>query len=248
VKRTDRGVSETIGFVVTFSMIILMVGLVYTAGTGALADLREAEQTENAEYAVEALAESLGTLERGDPARTSELRVGGGAFAVTNATTLGVTVDGDTTYATTLYPGGIAYERGETAVAVSGGAVVRTDRGDAVLLRRPSFVCGPERAIVSVVTLRNVAETDRIGTSGSVVVEARLADADGEELLYPTTGAVAGNATSVTLNVTGPYAEGWEGYFESEPNWNATGAGSSYACDTEQVYVRRTTIRVRIFA
>jgi len=243
VSRRDRAVSETIGFVVTFSMILLMVGLVYTAGTSALTDLKTAEQTENAEYAVEALAETLGTLERGDPARTSELRIGGGSFGVTEGTTLDISVAGTAPFSRSLTLNGLSYRREETTVAVSGGAVIRTDRDAAVMLREPSFVCTPDRAVISVVTMTNAGDTERIGTSGSVVVEARTVN---QTLLYPDDpSAVASNATSVTVTPAGPYADGWTEYFEAHPQWSSTGSG--YRCTTSAVYVRRTAIGVRLF-
>ena len=224
-------------------MILLMVGLVYTAGTSALTDLKTAEQTENAEYAVEALAETLGTLERGDPARTSELRIGGGSFGVTEGTTLDISVAGTAPFSRSLTLNGLSYRREETTVAVSGGAVIRTDRDAAVMLREPSFVCTPDRAVISVVTMTNAGDTERIGTSGSVVVEARTVN---QTLLYPDDpSAVASNATSVTVTPAGPYADGWTEYFEAHPQWSSTGSG--YRCTTSAVYVRRTAIGVRLF-
>lgn len=239
----DRAVSETIGFVITFSLIVLMVGLVYTAGTSALADLQRAEQTDNAEYAMEALAETLGTLERGDPARASELRVGGGSFGVTNGTTLEISVAGASPYTRTFQTRGLSYRRDETTVAFVSGAIIRTDRGNAVMLRDPSFVCTPDRAVVSVVTLRNVGESTRIGASGSVVVEARTVD---RTLAFPADAlTTADDATAVTVTPSGERVEGWEQYLSSNPRWVATGSG--YTCTTAEVYVRRTIITVRLF-
>lgn len=239
----DRAVSETIGFVITFSLIILMVGLVYTAGTSALADFQRAEQTDNAEYAMEALAETLGTLERGDPARASELRVGGGSFGVTNETTLDVAVAGASPYSRTFQVRGLSYRRDETTVAFASGAIIRTDRGNAVMLRDPSFVCTPDRAIVSVVTLRNVGDSTRIDASGSVVVEARTVN---RTLAFPTNASTAADsATAVTVTPSGERADGWDQYFSAAPQWTAAGPG--YTCTTSEVYVRRTIITVRLF-
>jgi hypothetical protein len=243
VNGRDRAVSETIGFVVTFSMIVLMVGLVYTAGTSALGEFQQAEQTDNAEYAMEALAETLGTLERGDPARASELRVGGGSFGVTNGTTLDVSVAGASPYSRSFQVRGLSYRRDETTVAFASGAVIRTDRGNAVMLRDPSFICTPDRAIVSVVTLRNVGNSTRIGTSGSVVVEARTVN---RTLMFPVDASTAASdATAVTVTPSGARADGWEQYFSSAPQWTATGSG--YTCNASEVYVRRTIISVRLF-
>jgi hypothetical protein len=236
-------VSETIGFVFTFAMIVLMVGLVYTTGTGALADLRQAEQSENAEYAMEALAESVGTLERGDPARTNELRVGGGSFTVTDDTTLDVSVAGTSPYSVSIRPRGLAYQRDATTIVLSGGAVIRSDHGNAVMLREPSFVCTPDVAIVSLVHMKNVGDTDRIGTSGSVIVEARTIE---QSLRYPQDATVvASDATNVTVTVNGDRASGWNDYFDAHPRWTANGAG--YTCASSRVYVRETTVGVRLF-
>lgn len=243
----DRGVSETIGFVLSFSLTILMVGLVYTAGTGVIGDLGRAEQADNAEFAVEALAESLRTLERGDPARASEIRLGGGSLSYTDGTTVSirVTPEPSASWSTVTYsldPNRLAYRTGETSVAFEAGGVIRTDGDRSVLLRRPSVRCGPGYAVVSVVTMKNVGSNERVGGDGSAVIEARTESAD---LLFPhTASATAGEAASVSLAFSGPGTAAYDRSFAEADGWSRS--GGRFVCSADRIHVRRTTVTVRI--
>jgi hypothetical protein len=236
--RSDRGVSEVLGFVISFSIIILSVGLVYTFGFGALTELRESEQLHSAERAISGTAATFETLQRGDPARASELRFNGGLLSVTNNTTMTVTVTGPgTTY--TFTPGSLVYEYDGSRISYESGAVLRSDDQSGVMLRRPMMQCSGSRALVSVLTI----DSPRNSVSGdsSVVVLARV---QSNEVTFPESAATTpGAATGVELAIDSPNDAGWEKYFTRHPQWKQS--GDEYVCAADRVFVRHTVVSLR---
>jgi hypothetical protein len=249
----DRGVSEVIGFVLSFSVIILSVGLVFTYGFAAVQDMREAEQLNSAERAMEAVAGTLENLQRGDPARASEVRVAGGQMDIRNRTRVTVTVEDSASPPGTLYRydqpvGELIYSYQGTNLSYQTGAVFRaSDSGGGVLARRPTLVCNDDRAVVSVVRFRNIEAStgvDSVGAEGSITVAAR---ANETFLLYPNReGTTADDAAQVTLEVDSPHSQIWTDYFDSSSNgWAPTGTPGEATCDTDRVVVRETYVEIK---
>ena len=72
----DRAVSETLGFVFIFVLIVSSTGFVYTIGTSNLQDVRDQERLNNAERAFDVMAENMNDLERRSvPARSTEIKL-----------------------------------------------------------------------------------------------------------------------------------------------------------------------------
>ena len=87
-----RGVSETIGFVLVFSLIVLTVGVVLTVGYGGLQDARDAERVNNAERAFDVLADNVEDItHRGAPSRGTEVRLAEASLGAGSPTYLNVT-------------------------------------------------------------------------------------------------------------------------------------------------------------
>lgn len=242
--RSDgRGVSEVLGYIFIFSLVITAVALVYTSGLGALTEIRDAEQLNSAERAMEGSAASLENLQRGDPSRASELRLSGGTVSVLNDTTTTVTVNisGGGNLTSTYAPGSLRYAYAGSHISYQVGAVLRSDGTSGFVERRPSFACSDERAMISMVTLRS--NQSGVGGESSVVIVGRL---QSNRLVFPPNASVSSsNASSVTVAVSGPDASAWTRYFDRHPHWTAAPAGPGYTCEADRVFVRHTVIQVR---
>lgn len=235
----DRGVSEVLGFVLTFSLILLSVSLVYVGGSTAIGNVRQAQQTNSAAASMTSLAESWSHLENGDPARAGELSLAGGTLSVVNTSTLTVTVThGGSASIYEFHPRSLVYESGKTRIRYMGGGVVRVRDAGSIMVRRPSFVCADDVAVVSVVTIDSTG-SGGVGGGGSTVVMARNT---GTALLFPTTASTAGSATSVTVSVDAPGEAAWGRYFNQSTGWTHTASG--YRCSAPRAFVRRTNVSV----
>lgn len=237
----DRGLSELIGYVLAFAVVVASIGIVYTAGLGSIQQYQQTEQERNAERAFVALAESLNDVQRGEaPARNGEIRLAGGTLAVDDGPTVEVAVDAGggsrTVYAGNV--GALEYSLDGARVAYVAGAVLRADRGSAYIVDSPPFSCSDDRAIVSLVTLTE-GDASSISTQGSVLVEA---EARSTSLRYPDDAAANADADSVTLTFDSD-TSAWGRALEDD-GWTESGGGDSYTCETDRVVVRRTTIRL----
>ncbi|WP_435128635.1 DUF7289 family protein [Halobaculum sp. D14] len=235
----DRAVSELIGYVLAFSVVVASIGVVYTAGLDSARQYQQHEIEQNAERAFVALAESLNDIQRGDaPARNGEVRLAGGTLWIDEGPRLTVTV-ADAGGGTVVYDdrvGAIAYSVGDTTVLYAAGAVIREQRrGGATVPARPRFRCTDRQAVVSFVTVTAGSASGR-SSQGSVLIQA---DGRGTDLLYPFAGETA-SADSVSVTV-GANADAW-GRTLTERGW--TRSGDSFTCTTDRVVVRRTTIVV----
>jgi hypothetical protein len=171
----ERAVSELVGFVFVFAIVILSIVLVSVTGYAGLEQSREAERVNNAERGFDLLADNVDDVVRGAPCRTTELRVND-ANVVLGEPIL-VTVSGHPvgepstqTFVDQIEVRPIVYDDGGTRLTYAFGAVVRTDRGGTVLLREPDLlVSGNETVLV----VAQPAPVDSVGVGGVTNVHLR---------------------------------------------------------------------------
>jgi hypothetical protein len=248
----ERGLSDTIGFVLTFAVIIASVGLVSTFGMTALTELQTSEQQTNAERSFQVIAENVEELESSNaPRRRSEIDLNEGSLFTANETELQieVTVPGASpnTITERIYPQSLQYELDESRVAYEGGAIFRNELdGGSVMRRSPEVICRPNRAIVSFVSF---TDTGNLQITGSTVRVTSVLNST--ELIYPRnrTGTyAAGAASDVTITVASSNnQDAWDDYFTgSETGWEAvTGQPNTYRCaNVDSVMVRKTNVNM----
>ncbi|RYJ13403.1 hypothetical protein ELS19_05105 [Halogeometricum borinquense] len=214
----SRGVSEVLGFVLVFGLVIASVGTVYAFGVGELRETRDFERVNNAERAFEVFADNVADVaRRGAPSRGTELKLSDSTLGYGETM---VNVSLDTTPATpgsdmnnstgsiSLSPVVMTLQdAGEVRYAT--GAVMRTDgNGPPRMTHEPDFIFDKDRAVVQLV--RSVPRgTTQVG--GERIARIRTVKTSRSTLLTRT-------ETPVTLrfNVTSPYAPAWGDYLESE--------------------------------
>ncbi len=240
----DRGVSEVLGFIFIFAIIVGSVGILYVSGVGSLTGARNAEQSHNAQRAFSALATTFDDLQRGRaPARAGEIRLSGGSLSVENGTTLRVAINQTSPSAIelnrTLSHGSLVYSYdGKTVRYEAGGVFSRSD-GGSVTIRSPAFSCSPDRAFVSATSVDRGGGATAVSKQGSVLVVGRTAST---ELVFPTNAKPQDGMRKTTVTVTvvsSPNEAAWRRYLEAN-GWEKTGSG--YQCHTRQAFVRETTV------
>jgi hypothetical protein len=239
-QRFERGVSDLIGFATVFGVVVISVALVYTFGVGALADVQRAEATDNAERAFDIVAENMADIHHnGAPGRSTELDFEGGELATTGPVTVTVK-NGSGALLASMVATPIRYTDGEEGFYYAGGAVVRTNRDAAVAVRDPPFRVGSDRTVVSLVETKADGETTSIGGGSARVATRRV----GSSVAAIETGRV-----DFEINVTSPRYGAWQRYFESEGlSCSVHAAENTVSCayTTDELYVRRTIVRVRL--
>lgn len=236
---TERAVSDTIGFVLVFGLIVSTVAVVYVGGFEALTAARETQQLANTERAFDVLDANVEDLAvRGAPRRTTELRLSEGDLLFGPTVTFNVTAGGSDYYAATVRPIVYQADNGDRVVYAN-GALFR-DYGDrAVMFDTPRLANGSRLLLPLVVTR---------GQSGNV------STFDARRLLVRT--SVNGrevrefDTTGVELVVTSPRAGAWERYLEDALDEGcvgpADGVSGQVTCplDADTIYVQAIGVDV----
>jgi hypothetical protein len=240
----NRAVRNVVGLTLTFSIIVVSVGLTATFGSQQLERVSQAERVENARAGMEAVADGMDRLQQQrSVVAKHELNLADGTLTVVDGPTLRLRSTQNFNRSVTV--GGLRLRIGDTEFVYAAGALFRTDdRGNSVLVAPPAMSCTGQRAVVSVVSLRP-AESSQFGGESVAVT----ATAESSRLLYPLNRTGEDSATSAAeanLTVSSPRANAWGQQFRTTGNWSESAAlDDTYVCaGVDAVYVRQTNITV----
>lgn len=242
----SRAVSEVLGYVFVFAIVISSVGMLYVSGVGTVSNLRDAEQVNNADRAFVALSANFDDIHRGRaPRRAGEIRLGGGTLRVDESSQLDVTVSNPSdSVSATIGEGALVYQLDGRAIRYESSAVFNSERSGSIMRHEPAFRCGPDHAVVSTISLEAAGNVSTVQTDGTVLV---VAEKQSSTLVYPTEASVDQVETkTVTLSASSPVDDAW-GRYLSNNGWSESAPGSgTYECTSEHVYVRDVTLTLRI--
>jgi len=207
----DRAVSETLGFVIIFSLVLLTATIASVGGIQSLQESRQFQQVENTERAFEIMATNMEEIhDGGAPSRATEITIAQGSLRFGDPTTLNVTVeDGSDTSNRTYDITPIIYEStSDEELIYAGGAVFRTDgNGNGLVTQDPPLKFEDDRVLVSAVA----TTASNSGRSvGSTTVLVRAESTETNVSLSDRTGTY----DDVWVNVTSERAHLWQDYFE----------------------------------
>lgn len=239
MNRRDRALSDVLAFGLIFAVMVASVGLIGAVGFDTVTDVSEGEQLRSAELSMaEVGAQLAGIADHEAPVRSSELRVGGATVEVTDALTMTVSVSGSdnvTTWNETIELGAITYRLGDTTISVVGGAVVRLDDGNAVMLEEPPFLVTEETARLNLITVEPLRDPPSVSTEELIQLQShhqrtRLLEPTNRSYLYDV------ETIEIELEGDGSLVEAWDAYFEAHPEWyeTETGWGAPSADDGQQ--------------
>lgn len=243
---TDRAVSDTVGFVLVFGLVTVVVAISLTAGIAGLESAQQAEQTNNVERAFDVLAHNFESIhQRQAPSRATEMRLAGGNLGFDESTTITVQDGENNLTPTPIYPTPVIYtDQSGTEIAYEGGAIIRTDGETSVMLNEPPFIIGDNHTMVTVVR-----------TSESPTSQAGL---DGETTVQITgSGPPQGSQTATytadeepfNITVESSRADAWKRYFDDQEIGTVVVAEDDkivYQFETDKLSIVRTRISVSI--
>lgn len=232
LRHDDRGVSELVGFVIVFGIIIGSVGILYMTGFSAMGAVQEQEQTRNAERAMDALAENLNDIveTEGVSYRSGELSLRQGTLSsASDETAVAVDVPGEGWMNAS---GTLSYESGGTEIVYEGGAVFRSTESGDWTIREPPIRCTGDTAIISLVQLE---------------VDETAVTAAGTRAISATHSKTTLNRTdtTVTLEINSPRTAAWERSLDEtgcEDSVNKDDETVTFEIDKDNIVVRKTTM------
>lgn len=236
----DRGVSDTVGFVLVFGLITVVIAVVLVGGLAGLENAQQAEQANNVERAFDVLDANVADVHRdGAPSRSTEMRLAGGQLGFGDPTT--VRVNNETEFESRP----LVYSNGDTEIVYELGGIIRTDSGRSVMLNEPEYTLHDRRS--SVPLLIATKPSDQTTTSGHQTVLVRTSY-QRTESLHPQTS----ENEAVTIAIDSPRVDAWERYFERQVENHEGGSVErtddttvQYTIDGGETSVSATWIRFR---
>lgn len=231
-KDDERGVSEVLGQVLVFSIVVASIGFIIATGFAGLEDTRDTEQFQNADRAFDVLADNMASVvERNNPSRATEIDVGDGRISYADPVVINITiedVDGNEhTEEYELRPIELGFES-DRSVVYEAGSVVRDQPRGGFVVREPPFLLSEDRVHIPIIQTLPQAERSLGGTT----VLVRAVSRDRTVLIDPSDG----DFVSMTINVTSDRAEQWAGTLEDRPNvQECPVTGNTASCELETV-------------
>jgi hypothetical protein len=202
----DRGVSETIGFVLVFALITTTIAVTFTVGLGGLEDAQLAERDTNVERAFDVLQDNLNDIARdGVPSRSTEIGLGGGRLAFEDRTQ--VTINSTAwTDSYTRNTSAIVYRGADdTRIVYENGAVFRTQKEGGVMLSEPDLLVG-DTVVYSLIGVSAADSRRTVGGDRTVLlVGSRSSRGPVDRPRTPS--------ENVTVTVDSPRAGVWARYY-----------------------------------
>jgi hypothetical protein len=251
--RTDdartRAVSEVVGFVLVFTLVIGTITFVYTTGFAGLTDTRDVEQVNNAERAFDVLANGFQKMARGEaPSRATEIQLADAQLSTGNYHNVSVHNAAGDRLAAINRSRPIVYEApGGARVVYEHGAVIRVGSdGSAIVKRGPDFIIGENETIIRYIQVDSQGG-DSLGVGGETTVLVRSRKTV-SELEYR--GESVGDVT-FRLRTTPERSPAWESYLDEQipASGDCVIEGSNnqfVACTftTDSLSVARTKLRI----
>lgn len=212
LRDSDRGVSETISFVLVFALVVASVGTVYAVGVSELEATRDAERVENAQRAFDVLADNLNDLLEGAPSRGTEVKLSEATLRSADDAQINVTVDPNGTAPSSwdvpLSP--LVYDvQAGGQVRLSNGAVLRDSAsGSATMIRGPPLIVDDDRVLLTIIKQEHVGSA---AVGGDRTIRVRMA-ASRPRRFYDNESV---EFDMVRVNVTSPYTDAWSRHYES---------------------------------
>ena len=213
--KSESAVSEVIGFILIFSIVMLAISAIYAVGYPTIQSSKENAQFQNMEQSFMVLQSNINTVAFGQaPVRTLKTSLGGGSLTVYPSEYLGeehITVRNTT--GTPIWEGtigAIEYEKNGRSIAYVGGGVwEKYPAGSAIKLSEPRIFVHEDNGnkTVSVSIINISGELSSVGGEGATAVTVRSKTS-------PSPLNIIYSPGTVTINVTSYYADAWERYFE----------------------------------
>ncbi|MDI6886681.1 MAG: hypothetical protein QMD22_10175 [archaeon] len=204
---SESAVSEVIGFILVFSIIMLAIGVIYAVGYPAIQSSKENTQFQSMEQSFMVLQSDIKAVAFDQaPVKTLKMSLGGGSLTVYPGKGHITVINGT---GITKYDGSVGmieYEKKGRSIAYEGGGVwERYPAGSALKLSEPRIfvhdVAGNRTVFISIINISGVMSS--VGGEGAASVVARFNRSSSP---YIDSTSVPEN---VIITVTSEYADAW---------------------------------------
>jgi len=237
----DRGVSEVVSFVLVFGLVVSSLGVVYVSGFSGLEDARDAERINNGERAFDVLADNVADIyNEGAPSRKTEVKLADAQLTLAEPTSFRVTVndieDGsgnDTVFRSETRPLVFSTNNGPSRVVYENGAIIRSDRGGAILQKAPPLLISEEQTVIGYVVMSPTSDTTT-SVGGDATVLVRTVRVGQSTLVQDRDNDIE---VTLTIETATARAAVWEQYVNERADWANSDwdDGDNVPCETTDI-------------
>jgi len=200
-----KGVSEVVGYLITFGIVVAVVGVIYASGMPVVEDTKEKSAFQSMETSFLTLQGNIKKVAFGQsPLRTMKFNLIKGSIGA-NDNAGNITVNGQT------FPfGNIEYTIGTRKVVYELGAVIESTPGGNIIISDPPIFNSSGEVFISVINASGGF------SAGGGMAEMHIGGSDG---LYNVTSDthVYNYSSPVTININSyQYQEAWGRYLTDE--------------------------------
>lgn len=234
LRADTRGVSETLGHILVFSLILFFVSVTVVTGLAGLEDTRDFEEFRSADRAYDILAENFAAIyERDSPSRATEIDLGNGQIQYGEPTYFNVSNPTGSFNSTNVSVRPIEYRFDEDrALVYEAGAVFREQSDGAALIRDPPFLLSDSSIHIPLV--QTLPREERAIAGTTVLIR-------GESTLRSVPITPADTVQNLSISIRSPRAERWAAYLEGTTMSCGSVTNNSVECSVDdppsQVYV-----------
>jgi hypothetical protein len=224
-KRNDNGVSESIGFLLIFTMIIAGIGLVTLYGYPLLLQQQVSADEKSMEQNMIVLQNDMKSLAfKTVPYQETSLKVGSGSLTAYNSSndvsSFDIIANSGPVFPAPVKLGNLRYEsvEGQTGISLQNGAVVYRNllQNGSVMLAEPRwFYDGYTNTwVINIITVNS---TDTLARAGIGTVQMTLGETYYSETPVPSGGAIQ---VDYTPDPNQDYFVAWDNYFQNTLHTN----------------------------
>lgn len=254
VKKNDWGVSESIGFMLIFTLVMVGIGLVTLYGYPILLQQQVNTDKRIMEKNMIVLQNDIKSLAfKSVPYKETSLKVGGGMLTVYNtvfsptSSLFTISYGGPSTI--TFHPGQLQYEsvNAQQVIAIENGAVMTRPMymPGSAMLAEPRWFTDTDpitSKTTSVISLIGLNSTIFMSQTGVGTVRMQVSDTNYTEIL------VTGKTVNVTYtpdpNIYN-FSGAWRNYFTNSLKWTETAPNTYQLPSTDKLVIKKYDILVK---
>jgi len=213
--RSDRAVSEVLGYTLVFGIVILAIGLIYTAGIPALQATKDATQFKSVEQGFMILNTDIRKVALDQsPVRTTKLGTAEGGMLASNpaACTMSLKIfeGGNEQFNDAIQMGRIEFMSGVGSITCENGAVITKHGSGSFMTVNPRmFKLDQDQIMFSLIKINDSSRSAGGGISQITINNPRF-----NESLF-NTPEIYGDGW-VKIKVDSEYADSWARFLGSE--------------------------------
>ena len=214
--RSDRAVSEVMGYTLVFGIVILAIGLIYTAGIPALQSTKDATQFKSVEQGFMILnTDLLKVALDQSPVRTTKLGTAEGGMLASDPEACDLSLkifDGAGTeqFNDTIELGRIEFASGLGSITCENGAVITKYASGSFMVVKPRmFKSDQDQIMFSLIKVNDSSRSASGGISQITISNPRF-----NESLFNTPEVYENG--EMKIKVDSEYADSWKRFLSSE--------------------------------